>query len=148
MKLTLLQVLRGGVNHLHGDDLESPLLESAQDLANQVALDTVRLDHDEAAFSGRHFRLAMDSAGTMEVVEMVKWQTLFCSHYAHSFDKARSTSSIDHKSSTYKVRKMCRVSTTRRVAKPFTPDILEKDRNQEFQSQKKINNHETLSNPE
>lgn len=41
---------------LQSDQLESLLFESFDDLADQTALDAVRLDHDESALSvGRHF---------------------------------------------------------------------------------------------
>lgn len=41
--LTLLEVLGGGVDELEGDELEATLLEAADDVADESALDTVRL---------------------------------------------------------------------------------------------------------
>jgi len=37
------------MNLFEGDDLEATLLEARQDLSDQVTLNTIRLDHDEAA---------------------------------------------------------------------------------------------------
>ena len=37
------------LHELHGDQLESLLLESLDDVANQVPVDAVGLDHDEGA---------------------------------------------------------------------------------------------------
>lgn len=42
-RLTLLEVLRGSVDHLERDKLEATLLETGDDGANETALDTVRL---------------------------------------------------------------------------------------------------------
>ena len=41
--LTLLKVLGGGVDELHGDELEATLLKPADDVADESALDTVGL---------------------------------------------------------------------------------------------------------
>ena len=41
--LTLLKVLGGGVDELHGDELEAALLKPADDVADESALDTVGL---------------------------------------------------------------------------------------------------------
>jgi hypothetical protein len=84
MGLTLLEVLGGGVDEFQSDELETTLLEAADDVADETALDAVRLyrynaddgsssstiysrwmgdqgrphlDHDVRAFvSGRHER--------------------------------------------------------------------------------------------
>ena len=47
----VLQQLGGGLHELHGDELESLILEPLDDLADNAAVDAVRLDHDEGAFS-------------------------------------------------------------------------------------------------
>ena len=43
LRRTLLEVLRGSVDKLHSNELEATLLEAADDVANDAALDTVRL---------------------------------------------------------------------------------------------------------
>ena len=43
MPLTLLEVLRGSVDELEGNELEATLLEAADDVADESALDTVGL---------------------------------------------------------------------------------------------------------
>jgi hypothetical protein len=40
----------GSMNHFYGHDLVSALLKASYDLSDEVTLDTIRLDHDEAAF--------------------------------------------------------------------------------------------------
>merc|ERR1719376_90808 len=50
--VVLLQVLHGGLHHLHRDQLETLLLKARDDLANQATLDPVGLDHDEGPLSG------------------------------------------------------------------------------------------------
>ena len=42
------------VHHLKALQREALLLKALDDFANQAALDTVRLDHDEAALIGGH----------------------------------------------------------------------------------------------
>lgn len=44
----LLEVFLGGRNHLQGNELVSSLLEAADDVADESALDTIWLDSDEA----------------------------------------------------------------------------------------------------
>lgn len=53
--IVLLQVLLGSLHKLHGDQLESLLLEPLDNLADQPAVDAVRLDHDEGALGVGHF---------------------------------------------------------------------------------------------
>jgi hypothetical protein len=61
-----------GAFHLHGYDLESTILKASEDFANEVALDTIWLNHDEAAFCG-HFvfriRPYRTKAGELEVID-------------------------------------------------------------------------------
>ena len=45
----VLQVVLGGLHELHGDELESFVLEPLDDLAADAAMDGVRLDHDEGS---------------------------------------------------------------------------------------------------
>ena len=52
VSVVLLQVLHGGLHHLHGDQLETLLLKARDDLSNQATLDAVRLDHDEGPLGG------------------------------------------------------------------------------------------------
>ena len=47
--LTLLEVLGGGVNELERDELEAALLEAADDVADEAALDAVRLQGRDAS---------------------------------------------------------------------------------------------------
>ena len=70
---TLLEVLRGSVDKLHSNELEATLLEAADDVADETALDAVglscnvvstvggnawgnaaHLDHDVGALLDRH----------------------------------------------------------------------------------------------
>ena len=44
---TLLEVLRGSVDKLHSNELEATLLEAANDVADEAALDTVGLQKME-----------------------------------------------------------------------------------------------------
>jgi len=55
--VVLLEVLGGGVNELEGDELESTLFETADDVSDETAVDAVGLDHDVRAFVivGRHY---------------------------------------------------------------------------------------------
>jgi len=50
----LLDMLPGSLHELHGDELETSLFESLDDVADESALDAVRLDHDESAVGVRH----------------------------------------------------------------------------------------------
>lgn len=50
-------MLCGGVDHLYGHDLETTILESGEDLAYDVSLDAIRLDHDETLFFMRHIEV-------------------------------------------------------------------------------------------
>ena len=43
------------LHELHGDEFESLLLESLDDVADEEALDAVGLDHDEGSLGRRHF---------------------------------------------------------------------------------------------
>ena len=52
VSVVLLQVLHGGLHHLHGDQLETLLLKARDNLSNQATLDAVRLDHDEGPLGG------------------------------------------------------------------------------------------------
>jgi len=45
----LLEMLFGSLHELHGDEFESSLLESLNDVTDETALNTVRLHHDESA---------------------------------------------------------------------------------------------------
>ena len=51
---TLLEVLSGRMDELERDDFESTLLEARDDLADECALDAVRLDHDVGALVVSH----------------------------------------------------------------------------------------------
>lgn len=51
--VVLLEVFLGGRNHLQGNELVSSLLEAADDVADESALDTIWLDSDEGLL-GRH----------------------------------------------------------------------------------------------
>lgn len=51
---TLLEVLLGGVDELEGDQLEAALLEAGDDLADEVALNAVRLVGAVSAGRSRH----------------------------------------------------------------------------------------------
>merc|ERR1740122_527434 len=68
VSVVLLQVLHGGLHHLHRDQLETLLLKARDDLANQATLDAVGLDHDEGPLSGH------DDAGIslVEVNQAIK----------------------------------------------------------------------------
>ena len=46
--VVLLKVLLGRRDHLESNELVAALLESLDDIANQAALDAVRLDRDKA----------------------------------------------------------------------------------------------------
>ena len=48
LRRTLLEVLGGGVNELERDELETALLETADDVADEAALDAVRLQGRDA----------------------------------------------------------------------------------------------------
>jgi len=48
MGLTLLKVLGGGVNELEGDELEATLLETADDVSDETAVDAIGLLHGTA----------------------------------------------------------------------------------------------------
>jgi len=50
----LLDMLPGSLHELHGDELEASLFESLDDVADESALDAIRLDHDESAVGVRH----------------------------------------------------------------------------------------------
>jgi len=50
----LLNMLPRSLHKLHGDELEAPLFESLDDVADESTLDAVRLDHDESAVGVRH----------------------------------------------------------------------------------------------
>ena len=67
VRVVLLKVLLGGAGELHGNKLESLALEAADNLANESALDAVRLDHDVGAF-GSHlsFGRRRDAVGKKE----------------------------------------------------------------------------------
>lgn len=54
--IMLLKMFRRSVDELEGDKLVPTLLESRDDLADQVALHAIRLDHDVGAFCERHGR--------------------------------------------------------------------------------------------
>lgn len=45
MRLTLLEVLGRSVNELEGDELEATLLETADDVSDESAMDSVGLLH-------------------------------------------------------------------------------------------------------
>ena len=45
MRLTLLEVLGRSVNELEGDELEATLLETADDVSDETAVDAVGLLH-------------------------------------------------------------------------------------------------------
>ena len=47
------------LHELHSDELEAALFESLDDVANESALDSVGLHHDESAVRVRHGRLRM-----------------------------------------------------------------------------------------
>merc|ERR1719504_57012 len=68
VSVVLLQVLHGGLHHLHRDQLETLLLKARDDLANQATLDAIGLDHDEGPLSGH------DDAGIslVEVNQAIK----------------------------------------------------------------------------
>ena len=51
IRVMLLHVLLAGRADLHGDELESLLLEAGDDLADESALDAIGLDHDVGSFS-------------------------------------------------------------------------------------------------
>lgn len=53
--VVLTEELLRGREHLEGDQLEATVLETAEDAADKATLDAVRLDHDEALLSVRHF---------------------------------------------------------------------------------------------
>jgi len=57
--VVLFQVFFGTLHELHGDELESPLFESLNDVADQTALDAVGFHHDEGTLrvSGHFQRL-------------------------------------------------------------------------------------------
>lgn len=46
--VVLLEVFLGGRDHLQSNELVSPLLESADDVADKATLDAIGLDSDEA----------------------------------------------------------------------------------------------------
>ena len=48
MRLTLLEVLGRSVNELEGDELEATLLETADDVSDETAMDAVWLLHGTA----------------------------------------------------------------------------------------------------
>ena len=48
VSVVLLEVLLRGVDHLGVDELVAPLLEAANNLADEATLDAVGLDHDES----------------------------------------------------------------------------------------------------
>jgi len=50
----LADELFGSLHELHGDELESSLFESLDDVADESALNAVRLHHDESAVGIRH----------------------------------------------------------------------------------------------
>merc|ERR1719184_371798 len=52
VSVVLLQVLHGGLHHLHRDQLETLLLKARDNLANKATLDAVGLDHDEGPLGG------------------------------------------------------------------------------------------------
>lgn len=52
--VVLLQQLLARPHEFEGDELEALLLEALDDLADDAALDAVRLDHDEGPFAVRH----------------------------------------------------------------------------------------------
>jgi hypothetical protein len=66
---TFFEMLGSSMLHLHGHDLESTLLETGEDLADEIALDAIRLDHDEAPFLGGHF-VWFDSMKKVNVCEI------------------------------------------------------------------------------
>jgi hypothetical protein len=47
--LTLLEVLLGSVDEFESNNLEATALEAGDDIANEGALDAIRLDHDVGA---------------------------------------------------------------------------------------------------
>jgi len=50
INVVLLEMLFGSLHELHGDELEAALLESLDDIADESALNSIRLHHDESAF--------------------------------------------------------------------------------------------------
>ena len=50
----LFHVFFGRLHKLHGNEFESTLLESFDDVTDESALDSVRLHHDESAVRVRH----------------------------------------------------------------------------------------------
>jgi len=48
--VVLLEMLFGSLHKLHGDEFESSLLESLDDVADESALNSIGLHHDESAF--------------------------------------------------------------------------------------------------
>jgi len=57
--VVLLYVLFRSLHELHSDELEAALFESLDDVADESALDSVGLHHDESAVRVRHGRLRM-----------------------------------------------------------------------------------------
>jgi len=53
--VVLFEVLRGSMDELHGNELETTSLKALDDVPNEPTLDTVGLDHDVGALSDRHF---------------------------------------------------------------------------------------------
>ena len=51
ISVVVLEKFLGSLHELHGDELESFVLEPLDDLPDNAAVDAVRLDHDEGALS-------------------------------------------------------------------------------------------------
>merc|ERR1719180_700916 len=69
--VVLLQVLHGGLHHLHRDQLETLLLKARDDLAHKATLDAVGLDHDEGPLSG-HDDAGVQGISLVEVNQAMK----------------------------------------------------------------------------
>ena len=64
--LTLLEVLGRSVNELEGDELETTLLETADDVSDETALDAIGLLHgttDTILFNQTHSTGGIDDGG-------------------------------------------------------------------------------------
>lgn len=60
---------------LEGDQLEALGLETLDDLTDESALDSVRLDHDESTFLvGRHFASRIVRSGTVMQQRNSNWK--------------------------------------------------------------------------
>merc|ERR1711944_165728 len=71
VSVVILQVILARLLELHGDELESLLLEPLDDFTDQSTLDTVGLDHDESPFV-RHDDVVgeFDSEGEIKTLNL------------------------------------------------------------------------------